>query len=92
MKPPENLVHALNLAREDIWFLLLNTETEIPPCYIWRVLGTAEFITKNLEDREKFDPFRDAWIQAAVNSTNQREIVLFLKKNQDRYRSQRQDA
>jgi len=86
MKPAEDLAHALKLAREDIWFLLLNTEDEIPPCYIWRVLGSTEFITKNLEDRETFDPVRDKWIDAAANLTNKLEIIASLRKDQNRYK------
>lgn len=56
-----SLKHALKLAREDLWFLIMHTDC----CeqYAWRAGGTAEFISKTLKDKSEFEPTLQRWIK-----------------------------
>lgn len=61
----DTLKHALKLAREDLWFLMMYTDC----CshYAERCASTAEFITKNLGDHKEFEPTLQTWLKGAEN-------------------------
>lgn len=82
MNKIEQLRHALNLAREDLWFLM-NVVEDLSEHYISRAAATAEFATKILDDRAQFDVHRNRWIN--TESVNTRKIWQELAQFKDRY-------
>ena len=51
--------NALKMAREDLWFL--NMESGIHISWRWRTLATAEYITKALGDSADFENTLGRW-------------------------------
>lgn len=75
------LKHALNLAREDLWFLL-NYIENLPEPYLWRATGTALFATQAMGDAKTFNLHRDKWITEGINT---QMIRNYLAKIESRY-------
>lgn len=56
---------ALELAREDLCFaidvLISEYREEISSPYVWRLLGTVDFITETLSDAKEFSKIISSW-------------------------------
>lgn len=75
----DKLKHALKLAREDLWFLMM--QTDCCDHYAERCASTAEFITKTLNDHKEFEPTLQRWIREEAQNPSIIKNALFFVRD-----------